>query len=252
MKVYFIGAGPGDPELLTLKAKNIIERAGIIVYAGSLVNRAIVDEYGSRAERVYDSSGLTIEELKEIFREAASLGLDVARIHSGDPSIYGAIAEQIEMLEELGIEYEVVPGVSSFQLAAARAGRELTVPGLSQTVVLTRVSGRTPGPSLKELSQQIKTRPTLVLFLSISMIDSIVEVLKKAYRKDTPVVVAHRVGWKDERMVVGTLDDIVARIRPLSMKKTALIMVGEVFGSRGGRQSRLYAPGFSHGHRKGR
>ncbi len=251
MKVYFIGAGPGEPELLTIRAKRLIEEAGIIVYAGSLVNRKIIDEYGRKAFKVYDSSKLNLDELKEIFLEAARLGLDVARIHSGEPSIYGAIAEQIAILEELGIEYEVVPGISSFQLAAARLGAELTVPGLSQTVVLTRVSGRTHGPSLEELSEQIKTKPTLVLFLSISMLDSIVDVLKKSYSADTPVVVAYRVGWHDERIVRGTLSDIKERLKPLSIKKTALIMVGDVFGKRG-TQSCLYDPLFSHGYRKGR
>lgn len=249
MKVYFIGAGPGEPELLTIRARDIIERAGVIVYAGSLVNRAIVERYARNAKHIYDSSGLDLEQLREIFSRSASMGLDVARLHSGDPSIYSAMAEQIELLRELNIEYEVVPGVSSFQLAVARLGRELTVPGLSQTVVLTRVSNRTPGPSLRELARQIETRPTLVLFLSISMLDSIVEVLRGAYHADTPVVVAYRVGWKDELIVRGTLSDIKERLKDLSIKKTALIMVGDVFG-RGGCGSKLYDPGFSHTHRK--
>ena len=252
MKVYFIGAGPGQPELLTLKAVEIIRRAGVIVYAGSLVNPTIVERYGDSARRVYDSAGMSLDELKDVYVWASSSGLDVARLHSGEPAIYGAIAEQMALLDELGIEYEVVPGISSFQLAAARLSCELTVPGLSQTVVLTRVGGKTPGPSLDDIAAYAKKEPTLVLFLSISMLADIVERLKEGYPPDTPVVVAYRVGWQDEKIVKGSLCDIVDRVATMGIKKTALIMVGKVFGDGRGQNSCLYDKGFSHGYRQGR
>ncbi len=248
MKVYFVGAGPGDPKLITIRGREVIERAGVVVYAGSLVNEEIL-RYATRAREVHDSAGLSLEEIGEIFRRAKARDMDVVRIHSGDPSIYGAINEQMCLLDDLGIDYEVVPGVSSFQAASAALCQELTLPGLCQTVVLSRVGGRTPVPEKEDLREIIRTRPTLVLFLSVSRLAEIVEVLRSGYPASTPVAIVYRASWPDEEIVRGTLEDIVERMDGRNITKTALILVGEVLGRKADR-SKLYDRNFSHAYRQ--
>ncbi len=247
MKVYFIGAGPGDPKLLTLKGKEIIERADVVIYAGSLVNKEIL-EYAVHAKETHNSAALNLEELGDIFRRAKERDHDVARIHSGDPSIYGAVHEQMILLDDLGIPYEVIPGISSFQAAAAALSQELTLPLVCQTITLTRVEGRTPVPDKENLREIIKTRPTLVLFLSISRLNEIVDILKTGYPPLTPVAIVYRVSWPDEKIILGTLENILERWDGKVITKTALIMVGEVMAKKGG-ASMLYDKKFSHAYR---
>ncbi|MBI5747165.1 MAG: precorrin-4 C(11)-methyltransferase [Nitrospirae bacterium] len=247
MKVYFVGAGPGDPKLITIKGKEIIEKADIVIYAGSLVNKEILI-FAVNAKEVYNSAALNLNEIGDIFRKAKEGDLNVARIHSGDPSIYGAINEQMRLLDDLGIAYEVIPGISSFQAAAAAICQELTLPEVCQTITLSRVGGETPVPKKEDLREIIKTRPTLILFLSISSLGEIVKILKTSYPPSTPVAVVYKVSWPDEVIVTGTIEDILERTKEKNFKKTALIIVGEVLAKKGG-ASQLYSEGFSHAWR---
>jgi precorrin-4/cobalt-precorrin-4 C11-methyltransferase len=247
MKVYFIGAGPGDTKLLTLKGKEIIEMADVVIYAGSLVNEEIL-KYAVHARETHNSAVLNLEEVGNIFRRAKERNHDVARIHSGDPSIYGAINEQMRLLDDLSIPYEVVPGISSFQAAAAALCQELTLPNVCQTITLTRMEGKTPVPDKENLMEIIKTRPTLVLFLSISRLNEIVEILKTGYPPLTPVAIVYRVSWPDEKIILGTLENILERWDGRVITKTALIIVGEVMAKRAG-ASMLYDKKFSHSYR---
>ncbi len=247
MKVYFVGAGPGDPKLITIKGKEIIEKADIVIYAGSLVNKEILI-FAVNAKEVHNSAALNLNEIGDIFRKAKEGDLNVARIHSGDPSIYGAINEQMRLLDDLGIAYEVIPGISSFQAAAAALCQELTLPEVCQTITLSRVGGETPVPEKEDLREIIKTRPTLILFLSISSLAEIVEILKSSYPPSTPVAVLYKVSWLDEVIVTGTIEDILERTKEKNFKKTALIIVGEVLAKKGG-VSQLYNEGFSHAWR---
>lgn len=247
MKVYFVGAGPGDPKLITIKGKEIIEKADIVIYAGSLVNKEILI-FAVNAKEAHNSAALNLNEIGDIFRKAKERGFNVARIHSGDPSIYGAINEQMRLLDDLGIAYEVIPGISSFQAAAAALCQELTLPEVCQTITLSRVGGDTPVPEKEDLKEIIKTRPTLILFLSISSLGEIVKILKTSYPPSTPVAVAYKVSWPDEVIVTGTIEDIMERTKEKDFKKTALIIVGEVLAKKGG-ASQLYDEGFSHSWR---
>jgi len=247
MKVYFIGAGPGDPKLITIKGKEVIEKADIVIYAGSLVNEDIL-KYAVNAKEIHDSATLNLKEIGNIFRKAKEGNFDVARIHSGDPSIYGAINEQMRLLDDMGIPYEVIPGISSFQAAAAALCQELTLPGVCQTITITRVAGNTPVPEKENLKEIIKTRPTLILFLSVSKLGEIVETLKTGYPPSTPVAIVYRVSLPEEEIILGTLMDIMERIEGIDIKRTALIIVGEVLSKKGG-ASFLYDKDFEHTYR---
>ncbi|HLA48771.1 MAG: precorrin-4 C(11)-methyltransferase [Nitrospinae bacterium RIFCSPLOWO2_02_39_17] len=247
MKVYFIGAGPGDPKLITIKGKEVIEKADIVIYAGSLVNEDIL-KYAVNAKEIHDSATLNLKEIGNIFRKAKEGNFDVARIHSGDPSIYGAINEQMRLLDDMGIPYEVIPGISSFQAAAAALCQELTLPGVCQTITITRVAGNTPVPEKENLKEIIKTRPTLILFLSVSKLGEIVETLKTGYPPSTPVAIVYRVSLPEEEIILGTLMDIMERIEGIDIKRTALIIVGEVLSKNGG-ASFLYDKDFEHTYR---
>ncbi len=249
MKVSFIGAGPGDPKLLTIRGKEAIERARVVIYAGSLVSKEVL-KYAVNAGEIYDSARLNLEEIGSIFKKARDRDLDVARIHSGDPTIYSAVNEQMRLLDRLSVPYEVIPGISSFQAASAALCQELTLPGVCQTVTLTRIGGKTPVPEKEALSGVIKTRPTLVIFLSISKLPEIVETLKRSYPASTPVVVAYSVSRPDEEIITGTVGDIVEMMDGRGITKTALVIVGEVLHNRGGR-SLLYDKNFSHLFRSG-
>lgn len=230
MKVFFIGAGPGDPELLTIKALKIIQRANYCIYAGSLVNPEILKSLPPNAE-VYDSSHMSLEEMIVIYKEAMKKDADVARIHSGDPSIYGAIQEQMHALNTMGIPYEVIPGVSSFVAAAAALRQELTLPGVTQTIVITRMEGKTPIPEKEHLSQLAIATPTLCIFLSIEKIDEIVKILTPHYGMDCPVSVVYKATWPEQKIVCAKLSNIAESVKQESIKKTALIIVGKVLGN---------------------
>ncbi len=247
-KVYFIGAGPGDPELITVKGQRIIEQAEVIIYAGSLVNPEVIAKRKPEAA-VYNSARMTLEEIIRVMEEAVDKGLTVARVHTGDPSIFGAIREQIECLKERQIRFEIVPGVSSFLGAAAALNAEYTVPGVSQTVILTRKEGRTPVPPGQGLEELASHRASMVIFLSAAMIHDVAQELRKAYDDSTPAAVVYKATWPDEVVIRGTLADIASRVEAAGIEKTALIMVGEFLGNDYGR-SELYHPAFTHGFRR--
>ena len=225
MKVYFIGAGPGDPELLTIKGLKAIQRAGYCIYAGSLVNTELLKSLPAHA-KVYDSSHMSLEKMVSVYKEAKDHNVDVARIHSGDPSIYGAIQEQMHALDELEISYEIIPGVSSFVAAAAVLKQELTLPGVTQTIVITRMEGKTPIPEKERLGVLATATPTLCIFLSIDKIEEIARILLPHYGKDCPVAVVYKATWPDQKIVFAKLMDITKKVKQASIKKTALIIVG--------------------------
>lgn len=248
MKVYFIGAGPGDPELLSIKAGRILKQADIIIYAGSLVNKDIL-KFTKKGAVFYDSASMSLEQVLGIFLKAKTKDKIVARVHSGDPSIYGAIQEQIDWCKEKEINCEVIPGISSFQAASASLMQEFTLPCVSQSIILTRVSGRTKVPAKEDLGELAKTGATMVIFLSIQEIEKVVKKLKKGYSSDTPAAVIEKVSYPDERKIFGTLKDIAAKVKAAGIKRQALIIVGDVL-RRKYKKSRLYDKDFEHGFRK--
>jgi precorrin-4/cobalt-precorrin-4 C11-methyltransferase len=248
-KVSFVGAGPGDPELITVKGLRLLKDADLIIYAGSLINPELLKD--TKAE-LYDSSKLHLEETVEIIKSAVAQGKKVVRLHSGDPSIYGAISEQIERLRELGIEYEIVPGVSSAFAGAAFLGQELTIPEVSQTVIFTRVKGRTPVPEAESLSSLARHRATMVIFLSASLAEEVQAQLLEGYPADTPVAVVERVTWPQQRVFRCRLLELSQTIKAHGITKTALIYVGDALKAglaQTYKRSKLYDRSFSHGHR---
>jgi len=245
VQVYFIGAGPGDPELLTIRARNIIKRADVIIYADSLINPEVCSFAQDRAE-IYKSASLTLEEITAIILNAVKQGKVVARLQSGDPSLYGAIQEQMAALDEKGIAYKIIPGVSSLLAAAAALKAELTVPELSQTVIITRLEGRTPVPALENLRSLAQHQASMAIFLSASVIEKVVaELLAGGYHPDTPAAVVYRATWKDELVLRTALSNLVERVKASGIRKQALILVGAFLGSKGKRRrSKLYSRGF--------
>ncbi|MGD0919514.1 MAG: precorrin-4 C(11)-methyltransferase [Thermodesulfobacteriota bacterium] len=260
MKVYFIGAGPGDPELLTLKAKRILENSDIVIYAGSLINREIL-KFTRKGSALYDSSTMDLEEILQIYKEAKESGRSVARVHSGDLSLYSALQEQLDWCEKEGIDCEIIPGISSFQAAAASLKQELTLPGVSQTLILTRISGRTEVPPTENLEELAKAKATMAIFLSIHEIERVVDQLAKSYAENTPVAVIEKASWPEERKIIGTLGTISEKVKKAGIKRQALIIIGDVLGGDvlGGealgkayQKSKLYDANFEHGFRKKR
>jgi precorrin-4/cobalt-precorrin-4 C11-methyltransferase len=246
-KVYFIGAGPGDPELITMKGHRLIQQADIIIYAGSLVNPEVLAGRKPNA-RVFNSAGMTLEEVIAVMEAAARDNQIVARVHTGDPSIYGAIREQMDRLDQMSIDYEVIPGVSSFVASAAALKKELTLPDVSQTVILTRLEGRTPVPETEALGALAAHGATMAIFLSVHMIDQVVQELLTGYSEDTPVAVVQRASWEDEKIVIGTLKTISDQVQRAGIKKTAQILVGHFLGDQYS-LSKLYDSQFSHEYR---
>ncbi len=242
MTVYFIGAGPGDPELITVKGQRLIRECPVVLYAGSLVPEALIRSANPTAA-IANTAEMHLDEIIARIRTAHEQGLDVARVHSGDPSIYGAIGEQIRRLEPLGIPYEVIPGVTSAMASAAALGRELTLPGITQTVILTRYAGKTPVPERESLAELARHRATLVIYLSIRYIDEIVAQLLPHYGPECPVAVMYRTSWPDHERVIGTLADIAEQVCEKGFKRTALILVGEVLAPRQFEDSYLYGAG---------
>lgn len=248
--VYFVGAGPGDVDLITVKGRELIKTCDVIIYAGSLVSPKHLD-FCKEGCKIYDSASMTLEEVVEVMKENSQGDSIIVRLHTGDPSIYGAIKEQMDELEKLNIEYTVVPGVSSFTAAASSIKREFTLPSVSQTVILTRVEGRTPVPENESLESLASHKASMALFLSVGMIDKVVEKLKKGYgREDVPVAVIERATWEDERIIIGTLDDIAVKVKEAGIKKFAQILVGDFIDSEY-EKSLLYDKTFTHEFRKG-
>ncbi|MEM8824505.1 MAG: precorrin-4 C(11)-methyltransferase [Pseudomonadota bacterium] len=252
MKVHFIGAGPGDPELLTLKAQRLIRACPVCLYAGSLVPEAVVAEAPPGA-RVLDTAPMTLAETHAEILAARDRNEDVARVHSGDPSLYGAIAEQIRLLRQDGIAYDITPGVPAYAAAAAALGQELTIPEVAQSIVLTRVSMKsTSMPSNETLENFARTGATLAIHLGIRALRDIERVLIPYYGADCPVVVAYRVGWPDQMFLRGTLADIRDTVRTAKITRTALILVGPALGDVADfRDSALYDPAMPHVLRPG-
>jgi precorrin-4/cobalt-precorrin-4 C11-methyltransferase len=250
--VHFIGAGPGAADLITVRGARLPEAAEVVVYAGSLVDLELVRTYAPHAE-VHDSAGLTLDETTRLLAGAVAAGKRTVRLHTGDPSLYGAIQEQMRELDRLGIAYEVSPGVTSAFAAAAVLKQELTMPELSQTVIITRLAGRTPVPERERLAEIARIGATLVIYLSVGMIDEVVaELLQGAYTTVTPVAVAAKVSWPDQQVVEGTLADIAGKVRAAGIDRQAVIVVGEVLKARReglAAVSRLYAADFAHGYR---
>lgn len=257
-KVYFIGGGPGDPELLTIKAKNIIESADIVIYADSLVHPSIMD-YASPDAEIYGSKKLNLEEILDLEIKAASEGKVVARVQSGDPSVYGAILEQMRVLRKNGIDFEIIPGVSAAFAASALLQTELTVPGVSQSVIFTRLEGRVPMPPREQLKDLASHGCTLLIFLSITRMTKLVnELIEAGYTEDTPVAVAYKVGWEEELVIRGNLSDIAKKVREAKITLSALVMIGAAFDpdildmddmESSFESSNLYSPEYTHLYR---
>ncbi len=249
-QVYFVGAGPGDPELITLKGVKAIQQAGIVIYAGSLVNPEIL-RYAQDDAEIFNSASMDLEEVLQVMERGVREGKIIARVHTGDPAIYGAIQEQMDALAERGITYEVIPGVSSFLAVAAALQQEYTLPEVTQTVILTRMEGRTPVPAQEKLAELAKHRTTMCIFLSVHAISEVVAELRQGYAADTPIAVVQKASWPEEKIIRGTLADIAAKVQAAAIGKTAMIVVGDVFRGQY-EKSKLYDPGFTHGYREGK
>jgi len=244
--VHFIGAGPGAPDLITVRGLRLIERCPICLYAGSLVPREILAA-APPAARLVDTAPLTLDEIVAHMTEAYRNGLEIARLHSGDPSLYGAIAEQIRRLQALGIPFDVTPGVPSFAAAAAALGRELTLPEIAQTVILTRTATRSsPMPAGEALKRLGAIGATLAIHLSIANLARVVRALTPLYGAGCPAIVAYRVSWPDERLIRGTLADIRDKVKEARITRTALVLVGRALGDEPAPESRLYASDHHH------
>lgn len=247
--VIFAGAGPGDAELITVKGMNALKKADIVIYAGSLVSKKMLS-YCRKKTVIHDSAPMNLEEITSLMVKGARSGRRVVRLHTGDPSLYGALREQARVLEAAEVPYEIIPGVSSAFASAAALKRELTMPGVSQTVIFTRMAGRTPTPDNEKLSLLSMHQATICIFLSAGMIDKTVRELKKGYPPDTPAAVVYRASWKDEAVITGLLKNIAARVKAAGITKQAMIIVGRTLDGAAGECSKLYGAEFSHGFRK--
>ncbi|WHZ21693.1 MAG: Cobalt-precorrin-4 C(11)-methyltransferase [Nitrospira sp.] len=249
MRVYVIGAGPGDPKLLTLRGAELIASCPVVLYTGSLVPREVLAHARPDAQ-VLDSSGMTLDDIMQVIVAAHAADQDVARVHTGDPLVFGSTAEQMRRMDELGVPYDIVPGVSSFTAAAAALGRELTLPELCQTIILTRAEGRTPMPDGEKLEDLARHQATLALFLSITLLDQVTKALIPSYGADCPVAVVHRATWPDQTILLGTLADIRDKVRAAGIRSQSMVLVGHVLTATDFADSRLYAPEFGHRFRK--
>lgn len=246
MTVHFIGAGPGDPELITVRGRRLIETCPVVLYAGSLVPREVISCAPEDA-RVIDTAPMTLDGIVGEMRAAHARGESVARVHSGDPSLYGAIGEQMRRLGALGIPFDVTPGVPAYAAAAAALGRELTLPGVSQTVILTRTSTRSsPMPEGEGLRALGASGATLAIHLSIRSLRAVCEALVPVRGADCPAAIVHRASWPDQRIVTGTLGDLAEKARPLRLRRTALILVGHVLAGEAFDDSALYDAAHHH------
>ena len=250
MKISFVGAGPGAPDLITVRGKELLEKADIIVYAGSLVNPALL-EYAKEGCEIYNSATMTLEEVMDVMVKGHEAGKKVVRLHTGDPSVYGAIREQMDILDEGNIEYEVCPGVSALFGAAASLNLEYTLPGISQTLIVTREEGRTPVPENEGLINLAKAQASMAIYLSAGLLPSVQDkLLKGGYKEDTPAAIVYKATWPEEKIMYCTVGTLEKTGRENNIKNTAIILVGEAIKASQYERSKLYSPDFSTGFRE--
>lgn len=248
--IHFVGAGPGACDLITVRGMELLKKADVIIYAGSLVNPEIIG-YAKKECEVHNSAYMSLEDVIEVMEEAEGKGLMTVRLHTGDPSLYGAIREQMDLLKEKNIKYDICPGVSSFSGAAASLGIEYTLPNVSQSVIITRAEGRTPVPEKERLYKMAEHNATMVLFLSSGMAEKVKKnLIKGGYELSTPVAVVYKATWDDEKIINSTIENFCEDMKKENINKTALIIVGNVLGQKYER-SKLYDPHFTTGYRKG-
>jgi len=250
--IYFVGSGPGDPELITLKAKKLLENADIIVYSGSLLNPRLL-EYAKKDAILHDAALIDRNKIYEILRDSNRQGKLAIRFHDGDPALFSTIREQIDKLILDGINCKVIPGITAILGAASSLNLELTLPGITQTLIITRAELRTPVPEREKISNLARHGATMAFYLSIHLIRNIVDELIKGgvYHNSTPVAVVYRATWEDEKIIVGTLGDIVEKVKEAKITKTAIIIIGNVINPSNYEFSKVYDPQFTHGYRKG-
>ena len=242
--IYFVGAGSGAPDLITLRGQKLLQQADVIIYAGSLVNPQLLEEK-KKGCRVYNSALMTLEEVTAVMKTAEQEGKMTERLHTGDPCLYGAERDQMDILEEAGISYESCPGVSSFCGAASALNLEYTLPDVSQSVIITRMAGRTPVPEREEIASLAAHQATMVIFLSAGMLEKLTErLLAGGYRLDTPAAIVYKATWEEEKAYVCTVETLAETARAHGITKTALILVGDVVTHSSYRRSDLYHPEF--------
>ena len=247
--IHFVGAGPGAPDLITLRGAELLKKTDVIIYAGSLVNPALL-QYAKPGCEVYNSAEMTLEEVIDVMKDAEAKDLDTVRLHTGDASLYGAIREQMDLLDELEIEYEDVPGVSSFSGAAAALNAEYTLPDVSQSVVITRMAGRTPVPEKESIRSFAEHDCTMVIFLSTGLLEEVSqELMEGGYDADAPAAIVYKATWPEEKVVRCTVSTLAQAAKDNGITKTALILVGGFLGSEYER-SKLYDPTFTTEFRK--
>lgn len=249
--IHFVGAGPGAEDLITVRGKALIEKADVIIYAGSLVNPKLLD-YAKKECRIYNSAYMTLEEITRVMAKAEEDGVETVRLHTGDPSIYGAVREQMDILEEKGIAYDSCPGVSSFCGAASALNLEYTLPGISQSVIITRAAGRTSVPERESIKAFAAHGSTMVLYLSASLLETLTEqLIEGGYAPDTPAALVYKATWPEERAYFCTIETLCETAGKHGITRTALILVGDVLTHSHYERSRLYHPEFMTEYRKG-
>ena len=250
--INFVGAGPGAVDLITVRGMNLISKADVIIYAGSLVNPKLL-EYASDNVTIYNSATMTLEEVLEVMKDASEKGLEVVRLHTGDQSVYGAVREQMDALDKLGIAYESCPGVSACFGAAAALNVEYTLPDVSQTLIITRMEGRTPVPGKESIEELAKHRASMAIYLSSGMLDKLSErLITGGYDKDTPVALVYKATWPEEKKYICTLEKLAETGRVNNITKTAIVLVGDAISTSNYERSKLYDPEFSTEFRKGK
>ena len=247
-QVHIVGAGPGDPELITRKGYRLVQEADVVIYAGSLVNPAILEACKEGCE-IHNSASMSLDDVLVVIKASVAEGKTVVRLHTGDPAIYGAIQEQMDALKEMGITYDVTPGVSSFLATAAALQQEYTLPNVTQTVIITRMEGRTPMPEKEKLSMLASHGATMCIFLSVQMIDKVAaELIEGGYDKTTPVAIVVKASWPDQRIIRGTLETIADVVAEEGVIRQAMIVVSRVLDT-DYELSKLYDKGFAHMYR---
>ena len=244
-RIHFVGAGSGAPDLITVRGKKLLEKADIIVYAGSLVNPCLLD-YAKEGCQIYNSAEMTLEEVLEVLEDGYEKGYEIVRLHTGDPCLYGAIREQMDVLDEKNIKYDYTPGVSSFCGAASSLNIEYTLPNVSQSVIITRMAGRTPVPEKESIESFAAHKATMVVFLSTGLLDELSRrLMEGGYSADTPAAIVYKATWDDEKTFVCTVGTLAQTAKHNNITKTALMIIGDVVGCQKYDRSKLYDPEFT-------